>query len=123
MRMKSSRVWTHTTLTVLWTVWSIALCNAAFAQSCKPVSQRSGGAGDLGCWIISADPIGVLAKSTVFWHLDTYPTTAAAEAAKGPQGTVVEALGKIWLFTIAEAGWQPTSGVRVAKIGPLEVDA
>jgi hypothetical protein len=122
MRMTGSRTSWSRAVTVLCTVSSLALCNAAFAQACKPVSQRSGGPGELGCWIVSADSIGVLTQSPVFWHLDTYPTPAAAAAAKGPQGTVVEALGKVWLFTIAEAGWQPAAGVRVAKIGPLEVE-
>jgi quercetin dioxygenase-like cupin family protein len=53
--------------------------------------------------------------------LDSYPARAAAETAKGPRGTVVESLGKIWLFTIAEAGWRPSGGKRVAEIGPLAV--
>jgi len=38
--------------------------------------------------------------------LDTYATRATAEVAEGLRGTVVESLGKIWLFTIAEAGWR-----------------
>lgn len=48
-----------------------------------------------------------------------YPSRGAAEAAKGARGTVVESLGKIWLFTIAEGGWRPSTGERVAEIGPL----
>jgi quercetin dioxygenase-like cupin family protein len=75
----------------------------------------------MGCWIIAAEPLGQLPQGPVFWHLDTYPTRAAAEAAKGPSGTVVEGLEKIWLFTIAGAGWRPSGGVRVAEIGPLPV--
>jgi hypothetical protein len=62
-------------------------------------------------------------RSEVFWHLDTYPTRAAAEAAKGPRGAVVQALGKVWLFTIEEAGWRPAGGVRVAEVGPIFVKA
>jgi hypothetical protein len=57
----------------------------------------------------------------VFWHLDVYPTRATAETTKGPRGTVIESLGKVWLFTIAEANWHPPAGVRIAKIGPLPV--
>jgi hypothetical protein len=53
--------------------------------------------------------------------LDVYPTRAAAETAKGPRGTVIESLGKVWLFTIAETNWQPVAGVRIARIGPLPV--
>lgn len=86
--------------------------------ACRPVSER---AGEVGCWIIAHVPQGQLSQPAGFWHLDTYPTRTEAEAAKGPRGTVVEALGKIWLFTIGEAGWRPAGGVRVAEIGPLHV--
>jgi quercetin dioxygenase-like cupin family protein len=33
---------------------------------------------------------------------------------------VVEALGKVWLFAIAEEGWRSPSGERVAVLGPLQ---
>jgi quercetin dioxygenase-like cupin family protein len=72
---------------------------------------------------MATDPLGQLSESAVFWHLDTYPTRAAAEAAKGPRGTVMEALGRVWLFTIGAAGWRPSGGVHVAEIGPLQVKA
>jgi len=92
----------------------------AVAQICKPVSQRTG---EVGCWIIAHEPVGQLTASQAFWHLDAYPTRAAAEAAKGPSGTVVESLGKTWLLTIANAGWRPAGGERIAEIGPLPVIA
>ena len=106
--------------TVLWTVGAIAMCGHAFAQTgpCKPITQRTG---EMGCWIIVSEPLGQLPQGPLFWHLDTYPTRAAADAAKGPNGTVAEGLGKIWLFTIAGAGWHPSGGARVAEIGPLPV--
>ena len=34
----------------------------------------------------------------------------------------MESLGRIWLFTIAETGWRPSSGERVAQSGPLPVE-
>ena len=55
----------------------------------------------------------------MFWHLDSYPTRISAERARQSRGTVVEALGRIWLFTVAEATWRPGAGDRVAEIGPL----
>jgi hypothetical protein len=70
-----------------------------------------------------AEPLGRLPRAEVFWHLDTFPNRAAAEAAKGARGTVVEALGSIWLFTIGEAGWRASGGVRVAAVGPVFVKA
>src|ERR1700687_4727154 len=71
------------------------------AGNCKPVSQRTA---EEGCWIMADQPVGQLTKSQAFWHLDAFPTRAEAEAAKGPRGTVIESLGKIWLLTIEEEG-------------------
>lgn len=73
----------------------------------------------MGCFITAREVLGQLPSVPLYWHLDTYPTWPAADAARGPRGTVVESLGKIWLFTIAVAGWQPIGGNRVAEIGPL----
>jgi quercetin dioxygenase-like cupin family protein len=53
--------------------------------------------------------------------LDTYPTRAAAEVAKGPRSTVIEAFSSTWLFTIEREGWRPSGGTRVAAIGPLPI--
>lgn len=72
---------------------------------------------------MARQPIGQLARSEIFWHLDVYPTRAAADAAKGPRGTVIDSLGKIWLLSIEEAGWRPAGGERIAEIGPLPVIA
>jgi quercetin dioxygenase-like cupin family protein len=89
--------------------------------TCKPMSQRTG---ELGCWILVDQPVGPLTKSQVFWHLDTYPTQEAAEAAKGTRGAVVNSLGKTWLLTIETAEWQtPAGGEHVATIGPLPIPA
>ena len=67
----------------------------------------------------AAPQLGAAPATPVFWHLDTYPTRAAAEAARRAHGTVAEAHGRVWLFTIADAGWRPEGGLRVARVGPL----
>jgi hypothetical protein len=90
-------------------------------RTCLPISERAGR--DVGCWLIVAEPVGQLPGWEVFWHLDAFPTRPAAEAAKGPGGTVLEALGKVWLFTIRESEWRPSGGVRVAEVGPIFVKA
>ena len=91
--------------------------SAQTGGTCIPVSER--GAREMGCFITAREVLDQLPQVPLFWHLDTYPTRAAADTAKGPRGTVVESLGKIWLFTIAEAGWRSTGGERIAEIGPL----
>lgn len=98
----------------------LATSYSASAQICRPVSERTS---ELGCWIIAHAEVGTLAPQPIFWHLDTYPTRAQAEAARGAQGTVVESLGKVWLLSISVTGWRPAGGVRVAQIGPLPVRA
>jgi quercetin dioxygenase-like cupin family protein len=72
---------------------------------------------------IATEVLGELPQTPLYWHLDAYPTRAAAEAAKGTRGTMVESFGRVWLFTIAEADWRPIGGERVASIGPLPLDA
>ena len=109
-------------------IWSLGLCvvgaagaisNAA-AQICRPISERTV---EPGCWITAHSVLGDLPKVPLFWHLDTYATRSAADAAKGPRGAVVESLGHVWLLTVDVAGWRPSGGERVAEIGPLPVTA
>lgn len=101
-------------------VLTLTAFTEAFAQICKPVSERTS---EVGCWIIALTELGPLPPEPVFWHLDSYSTRAEAERAKGARGTVVESLGRVWLLTIDIAGWRPSTGVRVADIGPLPIGA
>ena len=87
---------------------------------CKPVSQRNS---EVGCWILAHETVGQVTRSEMFWYLDIFPTRAAAEAAKGLHGTVVESLGKVWVLSIEEPNWRAAGGERVAEIGPLPVTA
>jgi quercetin dioxygenase-like cupin family protein len=91
----------------------------ASAQICRPAAERTG---ELGCWITVEAELGKLPEGAIFWHLDTYATRADADAARGPRGTVVESLGRVWLFTIDVTGRRPSAGQRVAEIGPLPVE-
>ena len=90
----------------------------ASAQICRPVAERTG---EVGCWIIAHQPIGQINKAETFWHLDAYATEGAAEAAKASSSVVVKSLGRVWLLTIADKGWTPSGGERIAEIGPLPV--
>jgi hypothetical protein len=69
---------------IVLTVWFGLVSLPASGQPveggvCKPVSERNG---EVGCWIIAHEPVGQIAQSETLWALDTYPTRAAAEAAK-----------------------------------------
>src|SRR5262245_30055072 len=76
-----------------------------------PVAERTA---EPGCYTTAITELGTLPASPLFWHLDTYADRAAAEASRGPRGTVVDGHGKHWLFTIAEESWRPARGERVA---------
>ena len=83
-----------------------------------PVSERKT---EIGCYTTAETSLGVLPSGALFWHLYAYPSRVAAEAARGPKATVAESFGKHWVFTIADESWHPTSGEKVAVIGPLVV--
>jgi quercetin dioxygenase-like cupin family protein len=76
-----------------------------------------------GCYILVSDPLGELPAGLLYWHIDAYPSRTLAEAARRPRGTVVEALGKVWLMSVAEAGYRAPGGEHVAKVGPLPTTA
>jgi quercetin dioxygenase-like cupin family protein len=76
---------------------------------------------EVGCYIDANESLGELPSEPIFWHIYNFPTQVAAESAKPPNGTVVESFGKIRLYAIAPAAWQPQAGERVAVIGPLLV--
>jgi len=92
----------------------------ASSRPCPPSVERMRW---IGTCQTAVDSLGPLPGKPMFWHLDTYPTLAAATSDKAPRSTVVESLGQIWLFTIAEQGWRPHTGTRVATIGPLPLIA
>lgn len=104
-------------------ILSLGMGEPAFAQKgfggCLPANQRTS---EVGCWILASEPVGELPPHEMFWHLDKFSTPALAEKAKESRGAIVQALGKTWLLTIAEAGWRPKGGERVAQIGPLVVN-
>jgi len=87
--------------------------------TCVSASQRGGS--ELGCYVIANKELGKLGDAPLYWHLYTYETEAAADAAKGNVGTVAESFGKVWLFAVAEKSWSPAGGKKVSRIGPLPV--
>lgn len=97
-----------------------AFCYTALSLAMSAVV--SGAADRPGANALATVAVG-LPQAPMYWHLDTYPTRAAADAARGSRGTVAEAFGKVWLFTLAESEWRPAGGARVATIGPLRIRA
>ena len=104
-------------LAALLLLASVGASGQASMRPCAPVAERTDDPGPA-CFT-AKEELGELPDQPLFWHLATYPTRSSAEAAKRPRSTVVESLGQVWLFTIAEAGWSSAGGKFAAKIGPL----
>ena len=91
---------------------------AAQTVTCEPVSQRGGR--ELGCFITVREDLGALPRdSDLYWHIDAFAGEAQARAAKVSRSTVVQSLGKTWLFTIGNATWRPSGGERISRVGPF----
>lgn len=78
---------------------------------------------ETGCYLTADEPLGVLPEGPLFWHVHEFLSRPAAEAARGPRGTVVEAFGRVFLYTIGQEGWNPAGGLRIAAVGPLPHEA
>lgn len=87
-------------------------------MSCRPVAVKTG---EIGCWILTSQALDSL-TGPIYWTLDVYPSKERAELAKGPGGSVVEALGKIWLFTVGDKIESKAEAIRIRQIGPLPID-
>lgn len=90
---------------------------AMVPNGCQPLGTHR--ADELGCYILVQESVTALPKGPLYWHLDTFPDTAAARTARGANGSVVEAYGRTWLFTIADEHWRPQGGQHVASVGPF----
>ena len=79
---------------------------------------------EFGCFRIGIARNLKFSDPSVFWHLQTYPSRAAADAAKSPSGIVVEEAGRVWLSEFGSRHRTPQGGGHhVAEIGPLSVVA
>jgi quercetin dioxygenase-like cupin family protein len=76
---------------------------------------------EFGCFIIATVKGLQFTQPTAYWHLRTFPSRAAAEAAKSATGIVVEEDGRVWLSEFGPRDSTLRGGEPVAVIGPLEL--
>jgi quercetin dioxygenase-like cupin family protein len=88
---------------------------------CLPASLRM--RAQTGCWVLASKDLGILPSGTVYWHIDRFSDRQAADTARGPNSTVVESYGAVWLLAVTSEAAAPTAGEAVAVIGPLPVAA
>ena len=57
----------------------------------------------------------------VYWHLHTFQSRKAADAAKSATGLVVEEDGRVWLSEFGSRNSPPRGGKVVAVVGPMRL--
>ncbi|SAL62858.1 hypothetical protein [Caballeronia humi] len=96
------------------------VCSAQTGGACIPVSERTT---EFGCFVHAEEHLQALPPTPLFWHIDRFASRSTAEAVKTKNGTVVDILGQVWLFTIADQSWRSSAGEHVADVGPLKLPA
>jgi hypothetical protein len=76
---------------------------------------------EFGCFRIGIANDLKLKRTTVYWHLYTFPNRAAADLVKSPSGIVVEEDGRVWLSEFGSKNGPSPGGDRIAVIGPLKL--
>jgi len=76
---------------------------------------------EFGCFIIATAKDLQFTQPTVYWHLQTFPSRGAAEAAKSATGIVVVEDGRVWLSEFGQQDNAPQRGEGVVVIGPLDL--
>ena len=78
---------------------------------------------EFGCFNIGTVTGLHFSQASVYWHLRTYPTRSAAEAARSATGIVVEEDGRVWLSEFGPRNAAPRGGEGIAVVGPLQLPA
>ncbi len=76
---------------------------------------------EFGCFNVGTVPGLHFSQPVVYWHLSTFGSTKAAEAAKSAAGIVVEEDGRVWLSEFGPRDLAPHGGKAIAVIGPMQL--
>lgn len=76
---------------------------------------------EFGCFNIATVKELQFHGADVYWHLYTFGSREAAEAARSATGIVVEEDGRVWLSEFGARNAAPRGGEAVAVIGPLQL--
>jgi quercetin dioxygenase-like cupin family protein len=78
---------------------------------------------EFGCFNVGRVTGLEFSQPSVYWHLRTFGTRKAAEAAKSATGIVVEEDGRVWLSEFGPRNTAPRGGEAIAVVGPLQLPA
>lgn len=71
--------------------------------------------------LLAHQSLGKLGGAAVYWHLDRYASTEAAQKDRGGNAAQVQAFGATWLFAVGTLAARPMHGEHVATLGPIPV--
>jgi quercetin dioxygenase-like cupin family protein len=74
-----------------------------------------------GCFNVATVSGLQFSEPDVYWHLSTFDTRKAADAAKSATGLVVEEDGRVWLSEFGKRDSALRSGKMIALVGPLQL--
>ena len=78
---------------------------------------------EFGCFNVGTVTGLEFSQPSVYWHLRTFGTRKAAEAAKSATGIVVEEDGRVWLSEFGPRDMASQGGEAIAVVGPLQLSA
>lgn len=76
---------------------------------------------EFGCFNVGTLKDLQFQQAAVYWHLSTFKSRKAAEAAKSASGIVVEEDGRVWLSEFGARDMASSGGKAVAVVGPLQL--
>ena len=76
---------------------------------------------EFGCFNVGTVTDLQFHQAAVYWHLHTFGSRKAADAAKSATGIVVEEDGRVWLSEFGARDTAPRGGEAVAVVGPLQL--
>jgi quercetin dioxygenase-like cupin family protein len=100
-----------------------AVPTATLAQATSRICQGDGGETPGPACLVAHVDVGKLPSVPIYWSVYNFPNAEAAQRAKPPQGAVVEAFGKTWLFTVGPMAPALAGGARLKTVGPIPLTA
>jgi quercetin dioxygenase-like cupin family protein len=103
--------------------FALVVANATAAQVVRCTTDSPERRGEPGCAIVSDKRLPARLPSPVLWHIDEFPSLAAAQRMETPMSLAITAHGSAWLYTIEVDTTNHHGGKHRAVVGPIPIRA
>lgn len=100
-----------------------AVTDGADAQQTACTQDSPERHGEPGCTIVTDKRLPGMLRSPVFWHIDEFPSLAAAQRAEDSLSVALEAGGSAWLYSFNSDTSDHHGGKHRGVVGPLPIQA